>query len=272
MKHICETLLLKNIPLKNFKKEGLARCTMTKANIERLRLNMFGDGAMGRCPVQLGWSPLSEWMCSGDVCRQSSKQTEFVDLLACRCTCGQVSFQVVDKNDVHTPVCSSEEWTGIILHALKEKTVQKFMSAGFIAVIRGTVDAIDDECNIVRRDFTFAEEKVSKCVSLCMASVIQANKLDELIQKAVAKYHPAELVSSSGRGEKLDQGRIRFFQNIPWPEVYAYGEFNICRDWMDIDTQVLRLQREIKLEGDVYGFRRGICWSRCSHDRCLTAY
>jgi len=87
-----------------------------------------------------------------------------------------------------------------------------------------------------------------------MASVIQANKLDELIQNAVAKYHPAELVSSSGREENLDQGRIRFSQTIPWPEVYAYGEFNICRDWMDIDTQVLRLQREIKLKGDVYVF------------------
>ena len=87
-----------------------------------------------------------------------------------------------------------------------------------------------------------------------MASVIAASTLEALLQKSQTSFHLAESLPRSVRGEDLDEGRICSLQNIPWPEVYASGEFNVCRGWMDIDMQALRFQREIKLIGEVYVF------------------
>ena len=92
----------RNIPVKVFKMEALTRCAITRENLERLRLTATAAWPMGLCPIQLGWSQVSEWTCSHDVCRRlPKKKKEFVDSLAHRCSAGQISSQVLNKRSAN---------------------------------------------------------------------------------------------------------------------------------------------------------------------------
>ena len=148
--YVRDSCARKKLPAKLFKNEVLSRCTMTREILERLRLNGLSSTPLGVCPLQLGWTQEAEWCGSLDVCRQSKKQ-DFVDLLSERCRAGHVSLQVVKKTTFQTPRLASNEWTTIIFHTLKEQMLQKFLSAGFVSLFRGSVDTFEKEANVVSR-------------------------------------------------------------------------------------------------------------------------
>ena len=244
----------KKLDVKSFKNEVLLRCSMTREISERLRLNSIESSPLGFCPVQLGWTQEAEWRGSCDVCRRDKKQ-DFVDLLSERCRAGLVSLQVVRKPAYHTPPMVWNEWTLVIMHTLKEQMMQKFLSAGFLTVFRGSVDTSEKERNIVSRYSNFELAPIPKNLSLCMAFLIPASEVEGVLQKFQEGYQ--RTVASDerdSRRRKVEGGRFAFVQNIPWNEVYALGQFNVCRQWIDINQQALKFQRTIVLTGDVYVF------------------
>ena len=244
----------RKLDVKSFKNEVLLRCSVTREILERLRVNDIEVSPLGCCPVQLGWTQEAEWCGSRDVCRRDKKQ-DFVDLLSERCRAGLVSLQGVRKSAHHMSRIAQNEWTAIIKHTLKEQMMQKFLSAGFLTVFRGSVDASEKECNIVSRYCDFDLAPIPKNLALCMAFLIPAAEVEKVLHKFNKAYQTRMgLDERNSRQWKVEEGRFAFVQDIPWNQVYALGEFNVCRQWIDIYQQALKFQRTISLSDDVYVF------------------
>ena len=107
--------------------------------------------------------------------------------------------------------------------------LQKFLSAGFVIIFSGTVNSFEKETNVVSRDSKFSAEQICKHLSLCMAILIPTSALAALLQKFHQSFQRSETFHEGvARRGKIEEGLFPFVQYIPWREVYASGEFNVC--------------------------------------------
>ena len=88
-----------------------------------------------------------------------------------------------------------------------------------------------------------------------MAFLIPTSALELLLHKYQQGFQRTEAFDEpDARRRKVQAAHLSFVHNILWSEVYASGEFNVCRGWLDIQQKALRFQRKIDLTGDVYVF------------------
>jgi len=120
--------------------EEFKRCTEVLKVCERVR---HARGcALSMCPLQLGISDTSEWMSSTDPCRMCKKSATLSDLLNNACECGLMSFKLYYRGHTRlSKLIPEQEWPGVVLHMVRERCMQQFLSGSLVFLGEGTVVA-----------------------------------------------------------------------------------------------------------------------------------
>ena len=120
------------------------RCKILMSSLKRLACIATGSST---CPMQLGFSDMSEWIDSNDPCRRTGAGMLLPSVISRQCTCGRIDF--TRRNHGLGDRISENDWIGILVHHMKNNCVVRFFSGnviitGFDVVRSKEVVKIDD--------------------------------------------------------------------------------------------------------------------------------
>ena len=146
-----------------------------------------------------------------------------------------------------------QEWPGVVLHMVRERCMQQFLSGKLVFLGEGTIVA--DESGELRGIHFDAGTP-----SVCDWSTSFKNHLcfiaeEPLFDHSFKTHWDANILhilSAQARSEVNVRHTLQeFTSSLPWPSLYSTGTFRLCQGWSDINHSYLRLRDNVKQPGRV---------------------